>query len=132
MNTPVSLSLAKLLTEKGVNITCSKCYAEKRVIDAKTGGDIFTGEYKLSNRSRFIKRYYSAPTIAEVVMWLYEKHGIFIQLFPIGEDGKMKFYSKIIVNDNGWVKIVHQISTIINSPTEAYEAAISHTLNNLI
>lgn len=72
------------------------------------------------------------PTITEVVMWLYEKHGIFIQPFTIGEEGKMKFYTKLIVNDNGWVKIKHQISTIYNSPTEAYEAAIAHTLKNLI
>ena len=61
----------------------------------------------------------TAPTIVDVIMWLYEKHEIFIQPFPIGEDNKMKFYSKIIVNDNGWVKIKHQISTIVNSPTEA-------------
>ena len=73
-----------------------------------------------------------APTIAEVIMWLYEKHEIFIQPFTIGEEGKMKFYIKLIVNDNGWIKIKHQISTIYNSPTKAYEAAIEYTLNNLI
>ena len=70
--------------------------------------------------------------IMQVIIWLYEKHEIFIQLFPIGEDGKMKFYSKVIINDNGWVKIIHQISNIVNSPTEAYEAAIEYTFKNLI
>lgn len=71
-------------------------------------------------------------TTAQVIDWLYEKHGIFVQPFPIGEDGKMKFYSKIIINDNGWIKIKQQMSTIFNSPTEAYEAAIEYTLNELI
>lgn len=47
---------------------------------------------------------YSAPTIAEVVCWLYDKHGIFIQPFTIGEEGKMKFYTKLIVNDTVGLK----------------------------
>lgn len=134
MNTPVNFELAKLLKEKG--------------FDKPTKQRYFIAENIDSNRFPFLQKecafhnwndyddssttYYSAPTIAEAVMWLYEKHEIFIQLFPIGEDSKMKFYSKIIVNDNGWVKIQHQISTIVNSPTEAYEAAIKHCLEKII
>ena len=69
-------------------------------------------------------------TIAEVVMWLYEKHGIWIGVIcDVGNDllFTFKIYSikigeeRCIVNGN-----------MYESPTEAYEAAIEYTLNNLI
>ncbi len=125
MNTPVNFELAKLLKEKGFEqkiISFDYYLPNANKVDFK---------YVADNKNYRDYSFY-APTIAEVIMWLYEKHEIFIQPFTIGEEGKMKFYIKLIVNDNGWIKIKHQISTIYNSPTEAYEAAIEYTLNNLI
>lgn len=123
MNTPVSFEIAKLLKDKGfdeiTNYNYSEVYGYIENINGLKHSD---------GNNRFV----SAPTIAEVVMWLYEKHGIFIQLFPAGENKEWRFYSKIIVNDNGWIKIQHQISKFVNTPTEAYEAAIEYTLKNLI
>ena len=60
----------------------------------------------------------AAPTIAEVIMWLYEKHGIWISVIHQHNKFFWKFGS-------------YQTQEF-NSPTEAYEAAIDYTLNNLI
>lgn len=140
MNTPVSFEIAKLLKEKGFDLSTERFYPKPKC--KLFGIDEHGSCYPIVNKTQtyFIgkaavlkeENSYLAPTIAEVIMWLYEKHGIFIQPFTIGEEGKMKFYIKLIVNDNGWIKIKHQISTIYNSPTKAYEAAIEYTLNNLI
>ena len=121
MNTPVSFELAKLLKKKGFDKQCTGCYDE-------------TGIYGLTVMS--IKQFYTnskedtwnfaAPTIAEVVMWLYEKHGVWIwverysTLFrPYAEEIGDEMFGK-------WEG--HKF----NSPTEAYEAAILYTLNSLI
>jgi len=71
-----------------------------------------------------------SPTIADVVMWLYKKHEIWIvvnisiqdmwyfELFNL----KTKRNSEILTDDEYW----------LNSPTEAYSEAILYTLKNLI
>lgn len=69
----------------------------------------------------------SYPTITEVVMWLYEKHGIWIGVQPnepyIDDDWCFTIF-KDLKNNNS--------REGYNSSTEAYEAAIEHTLKNLI
>ena len=72
--------------------------------------------------------YYSAPTIAEVVMWLYEKHGVWITVCVIGVDGfgywlHDKGRKRLNPDNQGgyWL-----------SPTEAYKAAIEYCLTKLI
>jgi hypothetical protein len=69
--------------------------------------------------------YMHTPTIAEVVMWLYEKHGIWIA--PKKAMGMNKWFPQIYKGDD---LIISEIIT--NSPTEAYEAAIEHCLTNII
>jgi hypothetical protein len=66
------------------------------------------------------------PTISEVVMWLYEKHGIWITVTSISQESwqchmtkKGDSLGKCYLED-------------FYNPTEAYEAAILYTLNNLI
>ena len=71
----------------------------------------------------------SYPTIAEVVMWLYEKHGIWIWVEINGIDKTFDYH-------------IHNLNTLSSSsniegyhfysPTEAYEEAIKLTLNELI
>jgi hypothetical protein len=104
MNTPVSFELAKLLNDKGLP-------GLKSFYDNKK-------HYELNP-----KKY----TIAEVVMWLYEKHGLWVEV--IIEQPFYFGYDVFKVKNN-----VSQIKKFIsyNSPTEAYEAAIEYTLNNLI
>lgn len=108
MNTPVDFPTAKLLKEKGF---------EQRTKSYTEDGKLVTVSLTIR---RFIpeKIYYPAPTIAEVVMWLYERHGIWIS--PTHQ-----------YNQFFWRFGSYQTQDF-NSPTEAYEAAINYTLNNLI
>lgn len=64
------------------------------------------------------------PTIAEVVMWLYEKHGIWISA-----DFDSKVWYQVITVSKDCNRILQGDH---DSPTEAYEAAIKYTLENLI
>lgn len=70
MNIPVSFELSKLLKEKGFDDVCQKWYS--------TGGGIYFQDEFENNRGFTPTYKCEAPTIAEVVMWLYEKHGIWI------------------------------------------------------
>lgn len=66
-----------------------------------------------------------SPTIADVVMWLYEKYGIWISVDPEND-----------INNTWFHTISHGTSTTIfgnyRSPTEAYEAGIEDVLINMI
>jgi hypothetical protein len=94
---------------------------------------------------------YSAPTIAEAVMWLYEKHGIWIFILPQDKScvdfrvDKSEYPSLplfiLIVKYNKDLSMVECLNSSdpkgdlflhFDEPTEAYEAAILYILNNLI
>ena len=111
MNTPVSFELAKLLKEKGFDVNC----------------DGYTIHGKMTGVGNSAKQY-SAPTIAEVVMWLYDKYGIWISVTKHTKNG-LRCFSPYI--DNKSVK-EDAFFNDYDRPTEAYEAAIEHTLKHLI
>lgn len=67
------------------------------------------------------------PTIAEVVMWLYEKHGVWIYVQRDWDVGKCLGFEGIIDGNDGIIN-----TKTFNSPTEAYEDAIKYTLENII
>lgn len=67
-------------------------------------------------------------TIAEVVMWLYEKHGIWVEVY-MDDDGTFGYLISKITKEG---RVDSLLKRRFNSPTEAYEAAIEYTLNNLI
>ena len=117
MNTPVKFEIAKLLEEQGYPFEF-----------------ITVGELK--------EVPLNIPTIAEVVMWLYEKHDVWISLIPDISSGHQLLMRKMSVHlfryRNG---LNVQTETLRNidrdiiyflSPTEAYEAVIEYTLNNLL
>ena len=136
MTTPIKLELAKLLKEKGF---------DKKVFNYfdtnyEAPSDIYClGSFENWNTQPNL---ISAPTIAEVVMWLYEKYGIWVYSYSVApylldeEDyPKIVFVSKVqkfkefdifVDTDNG-LAVNHY-----SSPTEAYEAAIGYCLTNLI
>ena len=131
MNTPVSFELAKLLKEKGINIPSNRGL-----------GVAIYEDGKITSTCLYDGTVIHAPTIAEVVMWLYEKHGIWIN---VGGDCDYKF--KFEIHTWNWYehektyRLGHIVlgesffdtsSEPFNSPTEAYEAAILYILNNLI
>ena len=127
MNTPVNFEIAKLLKEKGFPLK-------------NTG-------YAYNKNGELVDPCFSiweceAPTIAEVVMWLYEKHKIWIS---VGGDYNYKF--KFEIHTWKWYEIEktyrlgHTVlgesfwdtsSKAFDSPTEAYEAAIEYCLTKLI
>ena len=89
-----------------------------------------------------MKNVYLAPTIADVLMWLYEKYDIWIQT-PFSHND-IKPFSWVIVKAvrniskedeyvNCWLSgIDNDIIDGYNSPTEAYKAAIEYILTKLI
>jgi len=149
MNKPVSFELAKLLKEKKYEEPCNKYYefaltSKKNEEDGYGGpfgwkkGELNRQEgYHVNNRLDNSNKNWllcSAPTIADVVMWLYEKYGIWI--YPKREDE--------IINNEAFdrfspiIEFVPQTQFDIDdlgkfkTPIEAYETAIEYTLNNLL
>ena len=129
MNTPVSFELAKLLKEKGFIFRKNETYYNP--VNGLTKYEEIT------------------PTIAEVVMWMYEKHSIWIAVnrVVIGSDewdyGYIISYlpkeyefekrrSKHLVEIQSFKEGVGSYHGAWYTPTEAYEAAIEYTLKNLI
>lgn len=123
MNTPVSFQLASLLKEKGFDIPCREGWVNYL--------KSFTGETRMPDyesnlvmdrlgNSHLIER----PTISQVVMWLYEKHKIWISVDP-DNDIDTWFYT-----------ISHGTSTTVfgnySGPIEVYEKGIEHVLNSMI
>lgn len=143
MITPVKFPIAKLLKEKGFDIPTKKYY-EYALKSKKDKEDGYSGSFgwkkgELNLQSDYFQNnsesdfasemWYmcSAPTIAEVVMWLYEKHGIWISVSVIPFENNFMFeYSIANIKE-----CLYQYGTY-DSPTEAYEAAIEYTLKNLI
>lgn len=68
------------------------------------------------------------PSIADVVMWLYEKHGIWISVDAPHKLLKSWYFEVYKIND----EITSIEESLFTSPTEAYEAAIEYILNNLL
>ena len=100
MNTPVNFEIAKLLKEKGYPFEF-----------------ITVGELK--------EVPLNIPTIAEVVMWLYEKHGVWITACIVADS----YFSYWLHNKN---RALQDTKSNWLTPTEAYEAAIEYCLTNLI
>lgn len=118
MNNYVNFELAKLLKEKGFNIPCPKIY--------NTLGDLWNAHYTtMKNSDVDSGAKCTAPTIADIIMWLYEKYEIWINVWMMD---KNEFYWGIDTNEEEFTS--DNINFI--SPTEAYEAAIEYILTNLI
>lgn len=122
MNKEVNFEIAKLLTEKGFDEPSDYYYNEN--------GDLFLHITFTEKEDDWTIK---APTIAEVVMWLYEKHRVWINV-DVDINGKFRhIVRKYNSNDRAWeVRKSFTISEYCNSPTEAYELAIKYTLENKI
>jgi hypothetical protein len=130
MNKLVSFELAKLLKEKGYG----------NVAPHKLNRNYYNHKGELNgNVTDYIKAFVSkkeltdletvdAPTITEVVMWLYEKQGVWISVHY----HKSKRFSVTICDECDNSLSDGLFGDLYNSPTEAYEAAIEYILNNLL
>lgn len=139
MNTPVSFELAKLLKEKEINIPAFYYYENEKLVEPYLeNGSSTDVEFRVDlsdlkeSFNKWSKRI-SAPTIAEVVMWLYEKYGIWIRVTPIPYSDNITHWrwehipTKYAIRNAGWKKEEDYMS-----PMEAYEKSIEYCLNKLI
>jgi hypothetical protein len=118
MNKPINYPLDKLCKEKGFDEPCPNLYYQPEKC--------------------------KKPTIADVVMWLYEKHKIWITVnylpkYKIWDYqytninwSEEEVASKLKQDVNDLLDDLFQPKGKFNSPTEAYEAAIEFTLTKLI
>ena len=129
MNKPVNYELAELLKEKGFNLKVVNYYHFKKLslISDKERQVEGLVNYNPINWN-FVKEHFtSAPSIAEVLMWLYEKHGIWISvLYQRHSEGKHWKYN--IRQANGIETVLWEHNTL----KEAYEAAIEYALKEVI
>lgn len=131
MNTPVSFEIAKLLKEKGFNLYCTWSYWKTELTSETPGYALEDGTTSQENYYDF-ERYY-APTIAEVVMWLYEKYEIWLRVTPIPYSDNITHWrweymsTNYATRNSGWKKVKDHMS-----PTEAYSEAIKYCLTKLL
>jgi hypothetical protein len=120
MTTPVSFPLAKLLKEKGFDKKCKEYFTDGTLSISDEPKEVFIEAVK-TNKIISCK----APTISDVVMWIYEKHKIWISVDPEND-----------INNTWFHTISHGKSTNVfgnySSLTEAYEAGIEDVLINMI
>lgn len=127
MTQEVNFEIAKLLEERGFSEKTLQAYVYR-------GVEHQDPSYKGRLTKDKLLCDIPAPTIAEVRMWLYDNYGIWISV-DIGMTG---FYGHYKVNPQntlpsnlkqGWV---NSQDNPAKSITEAYEAVIKYTLENLI
>lgn len=135
MNILISFELAKLLKEKGFD---KSGYLQDRWL----GNNFKTVKGKVITIPVFGLGATSVlPPISEVVMWLYEKHGVWIivdwsqtkwcfSVIDIKEDTIKKTAGDKWKNRSSGVYLKTELD--FNSPMEAYQSAIEYTLKNLI
>jgi hypothetical protein len=125
MNIPVNYTIAKLLKEKGFNKEkCKEYFTDGTLSISNEPKEVFMEAVKHNKVISCL-----APTIVDVVMWLYEKHSIWISVYQYKDhaadnNDPILFRSKI-TGRNEWLNESY-------SPTKEYEAAFEYTLNSLI
>lgn len=128
MNTHVNFEIAKLLKEKGFEGIKSPLWYYKDGTLHETPTEGYNGLKCWNTWESTQGVRWDAPTIAEVVMWLYEKHGVWVSVHAPHKLLKSWYLEVYRINDE--VTLIEE--SLFKSPTAAYEAAILYTLNNLI
>jgi len=127
MNTPVSFELAKLLKEKGFDDITNLIYMTNYTTKV-----LFENINQLRH-SDGNNPFCSAPTIAEVVMWLHKEKGLWVNVMYMGFELKYSWSIDIITTSGSdWDSYGEEGDICYKSPTEAYSKAIIYTLKNLI
>ncbi len=126
MNTEVNFEIAKMLKEKGFD---NPCYDAYNIQGNKFSNGwceyIYDDEKEIPFTRKDLKPQDTlAPTIAQAIMWVYEKHGVWIYSYHNGT-----LFIGSIQDSTGSIK-----GRLLGykTPTEAYEAAIEYALTNLV
>lgn len=121
MTTTVKFETSKLLKEKGFDERPESYNEDGKLVTISQLDTILNPE----------KIYYPAPTIAEVCMWLYEKHGLWIDvsLNQFSKPNDLQWMYSILFTEN--CTYSHSQKSF-NSPTESYSAAIEYCLTKTI
>lgn len=118
----VSFDTAKLLKEKGFDEPCKTYYQDERFVD-----DVCTKYYQWNSKSPFEQ--ISAPTHQMAMEWLRNTYHIHIVIQPISGKG----YNGIMCDVSNFDDFNYISETdFFLHPEEAVEAALKHTLENLI
>ena len=131
LNKQVDFTTAKLLKEKGFDVPVRNYYLQKEKGNYLHEGfeDSYWGDNRIVNWNKDIvgikpfEGFLSAPTIVEVVMWLYDNHKIWIVVFLTEQDWTFDIFKGL-----DCVKS----ESFFNTPVNTYESAIEYTLNNLV
>lgn len=137
MNTPISFELAKLLKEKDIKIDTEEVLFYRDEVNNIEEHQVKNIDvlYNYTGFGNYApdENEYQTYIISDIVMWLYEKHGIWIQVKP---GGKLETWDFITQKKDNTFAVpyfeIKQHKPFFNSPIEAYEAAIEYTLKNLI
>lgn len=141
MNKEVNFEIAKLLKEKGFKGAKSPLwyYKDGTLHETPTEGYKGLKCWNTWDATQGVR--WDAPTITDVVMWLYEKHTIWIGVELT--DNTREFYFQHTIwtskdRDFHDEDMIDQAKSICkwkewqyNSPAGAYEAAITYTLEHL-
>lgn len=129
MNTPVSFEIAKMLKEKGVEQKERPSYLLVPFRECTTldiaGHDC--NELGIGDRIGYYipNKTINAPTIAEIVMWLFVNHDIWMWV----ERGKNPAHFYPVINSTSYR---YSPDRWRDSIKEAYEIGIKDALKNLI
>lgn len=119
MNKPVNFELAKLLKEKGYHQPTDNYYDKDGVLYY----------YRMDYIGKGDDQTILAPTIAEIVMWLYEKYGIWINVDMVFGEDQIGFWYCIRESKDDDIAIQ---SDEYEAITKAFEEGIKYTLKNKI
>ena len=115
MTEPITPSLARLLKEKGYDKVCYGLRDENGMYP-----------HNYFRNSKEDTWNFAAPTIAEVVMWIYERHSLWVS---VGNEIDETFTFTITKKHK--VAVLNE-NYAFKTPSAAYTAAIEHVLKNLI
>ena len=117
----VSFETAKLLKEKGFNVSCYGRYSVR-------SKEFHLDTTKPCNNGGISQ--YSAPTQQMAIRWLREVHKIFIEVYA----EKAQNFEDIIFNPEVWDENLNSIwgAGCFTTYEQAVEAAIQYCLENLI
>lgn len=123
MNTPVNFELAKLLKEKGFDnrtaMVWSFSLGKPHLIKTHLSLELNDSEY-------------NAPIIADVVMWLYEKHGLWVHAMKSFNDFTPYIQCDWNYRKDSITGVLEFMQKRFNSPTETYEAALEYCITKII